>query len=52
MRTILVLALAANVFFSFGSGYLQGAIVNKAAANTVSVASNTAVQSIDEARAF
>jgi hypothetical protein len=45
MRTILVMALTANIFFSVGANYLQGAIVSQAAApskNTVSMLASTA----------
>ena len=35
MRTILIIALAANIMFSFGAGYLQSAIAGQSAAGAV-----------------
>ncbi len=45
MRTILVTALAANIFFSAGANYLQGAIASQSGAvsnNAVSTVASTA----------
>ena len=35
MRTIMALALAANIFFSVGANYLQGAITSQAGTNNL-----------------
>jgi hypothetical protein len=46
MRTILVIALTANIFFSVGANYLQGAIVSQAAASSKVSMANTAEQAV------
>jgi hypothetical protein len=54
MRTILVVALAANILFSAGSNYLEGAIVSQAGAanGAVSTVASTASQPATQVSAF
>jgi hypothetical protein len=54
MRTILAMALAANIVFSAGANYLQGALVSQADAvsNTGNVLVSTASQPAKESSAF
>ncbi|HEY0224676.1 MAG TPA: hypothetical protein VGC38_09195 [Pseudolabrys sp.] len=51
MRTILVVALAANVLFSAGSTYLQGALTSQAGA-AVSTLASTASQPAGQVSEF
>jgi hypothetical protein len=49
MRTILALALAANIVFSAGANYLQGALVSQAGAASSSMVSNAAGPTAEQA---
>jgi hypothetical protein len=55
MRTILAMALAANIFFSAGANYLQGAFASQLAsvsANTASTVASTTTQPAEQSAAF
>jgi hypothetical protein len=52
MRTILVLALAANVVFSAGANYLQTAIAAGQSASSNAIVASTASQSAGQVRTF
>jgi hypothetical protein len=54
MRTILVMALTANILFSAGANYMQGAIVGQAAAsnNAVSTVASAAPQQGEQSSKF
>ena len=55
MRTILVMALTANIFFSAGANYLQGAIFSQfgaASNNPVSTAASMASQPTKQSSEF
>jgi hypothetical protein len=55
MRAILVMALAANIFFSAGANYLQGAIVSQSGSvsnNAVSMVVSTASMSAEQSPEF
>jgi hypothetical protein len=52
MRTILVLALAANVIFSAGANYLQTAVPVSQSASSNSIVASAASQSTGQVRSF